>query len=97
MYRIVYDKQAVKDINYLKSAGLDKKAKELIEVLRINPFQTPPPFESLLGNLKGYFSRRINIQHRLVYQVYPDSVTVDDITYEGTVKIIRMWTHYEHI
>ena len=97
MYRIVYDKQAVKDIKYLKSAGLDKKAKELIEVLRINPFQTPPPFESLLGNLKGYFSRRINIQHRLVYQVYPDSVTVDDITYEGTVKIIRMWTHYEHI
>ncbi|MBQ2776876.1 MAG: Txe/YoeB family addiction module toxin [Peptococcaceae bacterium] len=97
MYRIVYDKQAVKDIKYLKSAGLDKKAKELIEVLRINPFQTPPPFESLLGNLKGYFSRRINIQHRLVYQVYPDSVTVDDITYEGTVKIIRMWTHYEHM
>ena len=97
MYRIVYDKQAVKDIKYLKSGGLDKKAKELIEVLRINPFQTPPPFESLLGNLKGYFSRRINIQHRLVYQVYPDSVTVDDITYEGTVKIIRMWTHYEHM
>ena len=97
MYRIVYDKQAVKDIKYLKSAGLDKKAKELIEVLRINPFQTPPPFESLLGNLKDYFSRRINIQHRLVYQVYPDSVTVDDITYEGTVKIIRMWTHYEHM
>ena len=97
MYRIVYDKQAVKDIKYLKSAGLDKKAKELIEVLRINPFQTPPPFESLLGNLKGYFSRRINIQHRLVYQVYPDSVTVDDITYESTVKIIRMWTHYEHM
>jgi len=97
LYRIVYDKQAVKDIKYLKSAGLDKKAKELIEVLRINPFQTPPPFESLLGNLKGYFSRRINIQHRLVYQVYPDSVTVDDITYEGTVKIIRMWTHYEHM
>ena len=97
MYRIVYDKQAVKDIKYLKSAGLDKKAKELIEVLRINPFQTPPPFESLLGNLKDYFSRRINIQHRLVYQVYPDSVTVDDVTYEGTVKIIRMWTHYEHM
>jgi len=97
LYRIVYDKQAVKDIKYLKSAGLDKKAKELIEVLRINPFQTPPPFESLLGNLKGYFSRRINIQHRLVYQVYPDSVTVDDITYEGTVKIIRIWTHYEHM
>ena len=97
MYHIVYDKQAVKDIKNLKSAGLDKKAKELIEVLRSNPFQTPPPFEGLLGNLKDCFSRRINIQHRLVYQVYSEQITVDGITYEGTVKIIRMWTHYDHI
>ena len=97
MYHIVYDKQAVKDIKNLKSAGLDKKAKELIEVLRSNPFQIPPPFEGLLGNLKGCFSRRINIQHRLVYQVYSEPITVDGIIYEGTVKIIRMWTHYDHI
>jgi len=97
LYHIVYDKQAVKDIKNLKSAGLDKKAKELIEVLRSNPFQTPPPVEGLLGNLKGCFSRRINIQHRLVYQVYSEPISVDGITYEGTVKIIRMWTHYDHI
>ncbi len=97
MYYIVYDKQAVKDIKYLKSAGLDKKAKELIEVLCNDPFHIPPPFESLLGALKGYYSRRINIQHRLVYQVYPEPRTIDNTTYEGTVKIIRMWTHYDNL
>ncbi|MBQ7839427.1 MAG: Txe/YoeB family addiction module toxin [Lachnospiraceae bacterium] len=95
MYRIVYEKQAAKDIKNLKSAGLDRKAKELIEVIRNNPFQDPPPYEGLVGNLQGYFSRRINIQHRLVYQVYADQSTFDGIEYEGTVKIIRMWTHYD--
>ena len=69
MYRIVYTKQAVKDIKNLKSAGLDKKAKKLIDIMRENPFQNPPPYEKLIGNLKGYCSRRINIQHRIVYQV----------------------------
>lgn len=69
MYRIVYTKQAIKDIKNLKSTGLDKKTKELIEVVRENPFMNPPPYEGLVGNLKGFFSRRINIQHRLVYQV----------------------------
>lgn len=97
MYRIVYEKQAVKDIKNLKAAGLDKKAKELIEIIRSNPFQTPPIYEGLVGNLQGFYSRRINIQHRLVYQGYQEKVTVDDTVYQGTIKIIRMWTHYEKI
>ena len=97
MYRIVYNKQAVKDIKNLKSAGLDRKAKELIEILRENPFMNPPPYEGLVGNLKGFFSRRINIQHRLIYQVYADRIVINDIEYEGIVKIVRMWTHYERI
>lgn len=95
MYRIVYEKQAAKDIKNLKSAGLDKKAKELIEIIRINPFQTPPTYEGLVGNLNGYYSRRINIQHRLVYQVYADPINIDEVEYEGAVKIIRMWIHYD--
>lgn len=97
MYRIVYEKQAVKDIKNLKSAGLDKKAKELIEIIKQDPFQIPPAYEGLLGNLSGYFSRRINIQHRLVYQVYTEPIKINEIEYEGTVKIIRMWTHYNKI
>lgn len=95
MYRIVYEKQAVKDIKRLKSAGLDKKARELIEVIRNNPFRSPPVYEGLVGSLQGFYSRRINIQHRLVYQVYQETVTVDGTIYQGTVKIVRMWTHYE--
>ena len=97
MFRIVYEKQAAKDIKNLKSAGLDKKAKELIEIIRINPFQTPPAYEGLVGNLHGYYSRRINIQHRLVYQVYSEPINVDGVQYQGTVKIIRMWTHYDNV
>lgn len=95
MFRIVYEKQAVKDIKNLKAAGLDKKAKELIEIIRVNPFQKPPAYEGLVGNLQGFYSRRINIQHRLVYQVYAEPVSIDGIEYQGTVKIIRMWTHYD--
>lgn len=97
MFRIVYDKQAAKDIKNLKSAGLDKKAKELIEIIRDNPFQTPPVYEGLVGNLQGYYLRRINIQHRLVYQVYAEQITIDGVEYQGTVKIIRMWTHYDRL
>lgn len=97
MYRIVYEKQAVKDIKNLKAAGLTDKAKALIEVIREDPFKRPPDYEALVGNLKGYFSRRINIQHRMVYQVYVQPVTENDITYEGSVKIIRMWSHYEAV
>ena len=97
MFRIVYEKQVAKDAKKLKAAGLDKKAKELIEIIRVNPFQTPPTYEGLVGNLQGYYSRRINIQHRLVYQVYEESFVEDGTVYKGTVKIIRMWTHYEGI
>ena len=97
MYRIVYTKQAAKDIKNLKAAGLSEKAKKLIEIIRKNPFQNPPPYEGLVGNLSGFFSRRINLQHRLVYQVYSDTVEADGIIYDGTVKIIRMWTHYDGV
>lgn len=95
MYRIVYTKQAAKDIKNLKAAGLSIKAKELIEKVKEDPFKNPPPYESLVGNLDGFYSRRINIKHRLVYQVYSDEINVDNVEYEGIVKIIRMWTHYE--
>ena len=86
MYSIVYVKKALKDISKLKAAKLDGKAKKLIEILKSDPFQNPPPYESLIGDLKGAYSRRINIQHRLVYQVLEE---------EKTVKIISMWSHYE--
>lgn len=97
MYRIVFEKQAVKDIQNLKSAKLDDKAKELIEVVRQNPFQNPPPYEALVGNLSGLFSRRLNIQHRFVYQVYSEKIIEESIEYQGTVKIIRMWSHYDNV
>ncbi len=93
----MYEKQAAKDIKNLKAAGLDKKARELIEILRRDPFQMPPAYEGLVGNLQGFYSRRINIQHRLVYQVYGDPVLINEENYEGTVKIVRMWTHYERL
>ncbi|HDD62369.1 MAG TPA: Txe/YoeB family addiction module toxin [Chloroflexi bacterium] len=86
MWQVVFTKQAQKDAKKLSSAGLRPKAQRLIEILRENPFMTPPPYEKLLGDLSGAYSRRINIQHRLVYQV---------LEAEKTVKIIRMWTHYE--
>lgn len=86
MYKIVYTKTATKDIPNLKSAHLDRKAKALIELIRENPYQTPPPFEKLVGDLKGMYSRRINGQHRLVYEVFEE---------EKIIKIVSMWTHYE--
>ncbi len=86
MWRVVFTKQAQKDSKKLHAAGLRPKAERLIEILRENPYQTPPPFEKLLGDLSGAFSRRINIQHRLVYQILDD---------EKVVKVIRIWTHYE--
>ena len=86
MWRVVFTKQAQKDAKKLSSAGLRPKAEKLIEILRENPYQTPPPFEKLLGDLSGAFSRRINIQHRIVYQILDN---------EKVVKVIRMWTHYE--
>ena len=87
MYKIVYTKSAIKDIPNLKSAHLDKNVKALIEVLKENPFQNPPPYEKLVGDLQGAFSRRINIKHRLVYKVYEE---------EKTVQIVSMWSHYEY-
>ncbi len=86
MWRVVFTKQAQKDAKKISTAGLRPKAEKLIEILRENPYQIPPPFEKLLGDLSGAFSRRINIQHRMVYQIFDD---------ENVVKIIRMWTHYE--
>lgn len=86
MYSIVYTKKAIGAIPKLKAAKLDKKAKSLIELIRSNPYQTPPSFEKLQGDLQGAFSRRINIQHRLVYEVFDD---------KKIIKIISMWTHYE--
>lgn len=83
---IVFTKQAQKDAKKLASSNLRPQAQRLLDVLAADPFQNPPPFEKLLGDLEGAYSRRINIQHRLVYQVYPS---------ERTVKVLRMWTHYE--
>lgn len=85
-WEIVYTKQAQKDAKKSSQSDLKSKAKKLIEVVQENPFQNPPPYEKLVGDLTGAYSRRINIQHRLVYQVY-DAAKM--------VKIIRMWTHYE--
>jgi len=97
MYIIRFSKQADKDKKLLKGAGLVSKAKKLLDIIAENPFQNPPPYEGLVGNLSGYYSRRINIQHRLVYQVYNEPVIVDEIEYQGTIKIVRMWTHYNKI
>ncbi|WP_165062450.1 MULTISPECIES: Txe/YoeB family addiction module toxin [unclassified Adlercreutzia] len=97
MYLIKITKQAAKDAKNLKSAGLDKKAKALIDVIREDPFKNPPAYEPLVGNLSGLYSRRINLQHRLVYQVYAQPIDENGISYEGTIKIVRMWTHYEKV
>lgn len=94
MYKIVYARQALKDIKNLKAVRLDFKAKALIEIIRKNPFQNPPPYEKLIGNLSGLYSRRINIQHRCVYEVYSEKIVINEIEYEGIVKIVRLWTHY---
>lgn len=95
MYKIVFTKQALKDLEKLKSANISSKAKVLVDVIRKNPFQNPPRYEKLVGNLDGIYSRRINIQHRLVYQVYEETFVENDVEYKGTIKIIRMWTHYD--
>ena len=97
MYKIVFTKQALKDLDNLKKSRISAKAKVLVDIVRENPYQSPPRYEKLVGNLDGIISRRINIQHRLVYQVYEEVVVEDGIKYEGIIKIIRMWTHYEGI
>lgn len=85
-WRILFTKQAQKDAKKLSASGLKPKAEELLNILRQNPFQTPPPYEKLVGDFAGAYSRRINIQHRLVYQILEE---------EHIVKVLRMWTHYE--
>jgi toxin YoeB len=85
-WAIVYTKQAQKDAKKIASANLRPQAQRLLDILAQNPFQNPPPYEKLVGDLSGAYSRRINIQHRLVYQVYET---------EHTIKVLRMWSHYE--
>ena len=85
-YRLVYTKQVVKDAKHLQKSTLAKKAAKILKILLQDPFQSPPSFEKLLGDLEGAYSRRLNAQHRIVYQVYKK---------EKVVKIIRLWTHYE--
>jgi Txe/YoeB family toxin of toxin-antitoxin system len=85
-WAVVYAKQAMKDAKKLAACGLKSKAQELLTVIANDPFQNPPPFEKLVGDLAGAYSRRINIQHRIVYEV---------LTKEKTVRVLRMWTHYE--
>lgn len=97
MYKIVFTKQALKDLEKLKAANISRKAKQLVDLIRENPFQTPPRYEKLVGNLDGILSRRINIQHRLVYQVYENPMTENGMEYRGIIKIIRMWTHYDNM
>ena len=86
MWKVVFTKQAQKDAEKLSTYGLKSKAEKIIELLEYNPYQTPPPYEKLVGDLAGACSRRVNIQHRVVYQIMND---------EKIVKVIRMWTHYE--
>lgn len=85
-WSLIYSRQAQKDAQRLASSGLKKKAQALLQVLVDDPFATPPRYEKLVGDLAGCYSRRINIQHRLVYEVFPD---------ERVVHVLRMWTHYE--
>ncbi len=85
-WKLVYIKQAQKDAKKLASSGLKKKAQELLRVIEQNPYQNPPPYEKLVGDLSAAYSRRINIQHRIVYQV---------LEAEQIVKVLRLWTHYE--
>ena len=86
MWKLYFTKQAQKDARKLASSGLKSKAQDLLAIVKANPFQPPPPFERLVGDLTGAYSRRINIQHRLVYQV---------LEKEQAVKVLRLWTHYE--
>lgn len=86
MYRVLFTKQAQKDAQKIAASGLRDKVEILLSLIAENPFKNPPPYEKLVGDLSGAYSRRINIQHRLIYQVYVD---------EKAIKVIRMWTHYE--
>jgi Txe/YoeB family toxin of toxin-antitoxin system len=97
-YRLKYTSRADKDARLLEQAGLDKVAAKLLSIIKKNPYQNPPAYEKLQGELKGLYSRRINQQHRIVYDVLPNDEGLKDengVLYIGIVKILRMWTHYE--
>ncbi|MCL2420496.1 MAG: Txe/YoeB family addiction module toxin [Defluviitaleaceae bacterium] len=100
MYKAILSRQAVKDLEKLKRAGASyaRKAKWLVNIVSSNPYQNPPPYEKLVGDLQGYYSRRINEQHRFIYDVLPNIDNLKDengMLYKGIVHILRMWTHYE--
>ena len=97
-YKLKYTKQAEKDARLLEQAGLDKNAIKLLAVIQENPYQNPLPYEKLKGDFKGSVSRRINRQHRIIYDVLPNTENLKDRNgelYKGIIKVIRMWTHYE--
>jgi len=100
MYKAILSKQARKDLDKLKQAGAAyaRKAKELVSIVEEDPYKNPPPYEKLIGDLQGYYSRRINEQHRFVYDVLPNTNNMKDENgkpYKGIVHVLRMWTHYE--
>ena len=98
MYLVMFSRQAEKDKKLLKASGLEDKAKNLLNIIAVNPFQNPPRYEKLIGDLQGNISRRINIQHRLVYDVIGNTENIlspDGTPYEGIIRVKRMWTHYE--
>ncbi len=97
MWYVEFAKKAVKDAEKLKAAGLEDKAMALADVVESNPFATSPAYETLNGNLSGFYSRRINRQHRFVYQVDKEPREEGGRMYEGTVKVVRMWTHYDSV
>ena len=97
-YRLIYSRQAGKDARLLERSGLDEKAKELLSLIKRDPIQNPPPYEKLVGNMAGAYSRRINIHNRLAYQVVDNKEQLKDAAgdpYQGIVRVLRMWTHYE--
>lgn len=97
MWLVVFTEQAQKDAKQLKAAGLAGKAKALVAAVREDPFKVPPRYEALVGNLSGLYSRRISLQHRFVYEEIKEEIERDGALYEGAVKVVRMWTHYDGV
>lgn len=95
MWKVVFSKQAAKDAKRLIASGLGAKAKALIELVKKDPFATPPSYKALVGSLSGLYSRRINLQHRFVYEIIPTPLSDKNTTSEGTVKVLRMWSGYD--
>jgi len=100
MYKVILSRQAVKDLDKLKQAGAvyARKVGELVCIVSADPYQNPPPYEKLVGDLEGFYSRRINVQHRFIYDVQPNTNNYTDESgtpYKGVVHVLKMWTHYE--